>query len=92
MTELLSQSYSKENGIFQTPVSMKVLIREVNDPFDIKFSDKRSGGLNVIDVANIDSCAFIETQDVGFVHENGDFQVLGRFDNSDIRGCNLLVF
>jgi hypothetical protein len=92
MTELLSQSYSTGKGIFQPPTSMKVLVREVNDPFDIKFSDKRSGGLNVIDLANIDSCAFIETQDVGLVEENGDFQVLGRFDNSDIRGCNLLVF
>ena len=92
MTELLSQSYSKGNGIFQPSNSMKVLVREVNDPFDIKFYDKRSGGINVIDLANIDSCAFIETQDVGLVNEDGSFKVLGRFDNSDIRGCNLMVF
>ena len=91
MTELLSQSYSQGKGFFEPSHSMKILVREVNDPFDIKFSDKRSGGLNVIDLANIDSCAFIETQDVGLVHENGHFQVLGRFDNSDIRGCNLMV-
>ena len=92
MTELLSQSYSKGDGIFQPSHSMKVMVREVNDPFDIKYSDKRSGGLNVIDLANIDSCAFIETQDVGLVKEDGSFKVLGRFDNSDIRGCNLMVF
>ncbi|WMN11433.1 acyl transferase [Marivirga salinae] len=92
MTELLSQSYSKENGVFHPSHSMKIMVREVNDPFDIKYSDKRSGGLNVIDLANIDSCAFIETQDVGLVNEDGSFKVLGRFDNSDIRGCNLMVF
>ncbi|WKV11853.1 acyl transferase [Marivirga harenae] len=91
MTELLSQSYSKGNGVFEPSHSMKIMVREVNDPFDIKFHDKRSGGLNVIDLANIDSCAFIETQDVGLVQEDGKFKVLGRFDNSDIRGCNLLV-
>jgi len=92
MTELLSQSYSKGNGVFQPSHSMKVMMREVNDPFDIKYFDKRSGGLNVVDLANIDSCAFIETQDVGLVNEDGSFKVLGRFDNSDIRGCNLMVF
>jgi hypothetical protein len=92
MTELLSQSYSKAKGIFQPSKTMKVLVREVNDPFDVKFSDGRSGGLNVIDLANIDSCAFIETQDIGLVSKNNSFQVLGRFYNSDIRGCNLMVF
>lgn len=92
MTELLSQSYSQGEGVFQPSHSMKIMVREVNDPFDIKYYDKRSGGLNVIDVANIDSCAFIETQDVGLVNEDGSFKVLGRFDNSDIRGCNLMVF
>ncbi|ADR20974.1 acyltransferase [Marivirga tractuosa] len=92
MTELLSQSYSKGNGVFQPSHSMKVLVREVNDPFDVKFSDKRSGGINVVDLANIDSCAFIETQDVGLVNSDGSFKVLGRFDYSDIRGCNLMVF
>jgi hypothetical protein len=91
MTELLSQSYSKGMGVFQPSHSMKIMVREVNDPFDIKFSHKRSGGLNVIDLANIDSCAFIETQDVGLVNDDGTFKVLGRFDNSDIRGCNLMV-
>jgi len=92
MTELLSQSYSTGDGDFYPSKTMKVLVREVNDPFDIKFSHKRSGGLNVVDLANIDSCAFIETQDVGLVKEDGSFQVLGRFDNSDIRGCNLMLF
>jgi len=92
MTELLSQSYSRGGGIFEPSFSMKFMVREVNDPFAIKYFDKKSGGLNVIDLANIDSCSFIETQDVGVVNEDGSFQVLGRFDNSDIRGCNLLVF
>jgi hypothetical protein len=92
MTELLSQSYSKGLGVFEPSRSMKALVREVNDPFDLKFSSDRSGGLNIIDLANIDSCAFIETQDIGQVNDNGSFQVLGRFDHSDIRGCNLLVF
>ncbi|WMN06458.1 acyl transferase [Marivirga arenosa] len=91
MTELLSQSYSTGNGIFKPSNSMKILIREVNDPFDIKEYATRTGGINVIDLANIDSCAFIETQDVGKVNPDGSFQVLGRFDNSDIRGCNLMV-
>ncbi|WP_375581166.1 acyl transferase [Marivirga tractuosa] len=92
MTELLSQSYSKGKGLFTPSKSMKIMVREVNDPFDVKYADKRSGGLNVIDLANIDSCAFIETQDVGLVNEDGSFKVLGRFDNSDIRGCNLMMF
>ena len=92
MTELLSQSYSMGHGTFQPSHSMKVLAREVNDPFEIKLFDTRSSGLNVVDLANIDSCAFIETQDVGLVNEDGSFQVLGRLDNSDIRGCNLMVY
>lgn len=92
MTELLSQAYSTGKGVFNPSYSMKIMVREVNDPFDIKYSDKRSGGLNVVDLANIDSCAFIETQDVGLVNQDGSFKVLGRFDNSDIRGCNLMVF
>lgn len=91
MTELLSQAYSLGNGIFHTPPWMKILLRDINDPFD--FSQKRaSGGINVIDLANIDSCAFIETQDMGRVVEGGGFEVIGRFDNSDIRGCNLMVY
>ncbi|HEY4652120.1 MAG TPA: acyl transferase [Pontibacter sp.] len=90
MTELLSQGYSKGEGIFYPGQTMQILLRDLNDPFDIG-NHHRSGGINVIDLANIDSCAFIETKDIGKVHENGSFEVLGRFDNSDIRGCNLLV-
>jgi len=90
MTELLSQAYSSGNGIFQTPKTMKILLRDLNDPFEIN-PNLRSGGINVIDLANIDSCCFIETKDIGKVHAGGTFEVLGRFDNSDIRGCNLLV-
>ncbi|MCC9135939.1 acyl transferase [Pontibacter silvestris] len=90
MTELLSQGYSKGKGIFWPGYTMCVLLRDLNDPFDIR-PDLRSGGINVIDLANIDSCAFIETKDIGRVHANGSFEVLGRFDNSDIRGCNLLI-
>lgn len=90
MTELLSQGYSKGEGIFWPGYSLRLLLRDLNDPFDIGPSH-RSGGINVIDLANIDSCAFIETKDIGRIHEDGSFEVLGRFDNSDIRGCNLLV-
>ena len=90
MTELLSQAYSAGNGIFQTPKTMQILLRDLNDPFEIN-PNLRSGGMNVIDLANIDSCCFIETKDIGKLHANGTFEVLGRFDNSDIRGCNLLV-
>lgn len=90
MTELLSQAYSKGNGIFQSPPWMKIVIRDADDPFHIADYD-RSGGINIIDLANIDSCAFIATQDVGKIHADGTFNVLGRFDNSDIRGCNLMV-
>jgi len=88
MTELTSQAYSLGKGIFQSPTWMKVLIREANDPFSIKIEG--SGGVNIIDLANIDTCAFIETQDLGKVEGNA-FQIIGRFDNSDLRGCNLLV-
>jgi hypothetical protein len=90
MTELLSQGYSLGRGIFKTPPWMKILIRDVNDPFARK-ENGQTGGMNVIDLANIHSCAFIETQDLGKVHENGSFEVLGRIDNTDARGCNLLV-
>jgi phenylacetate-coenzyme A ligase PaaK-like adenylate-forming protein len=90
MTELLSQAYSTGNGIFQTPPWLRILIRDVNDPFHI-YTQPRSGGINIIDLANVDSCAFIETKDMGILSENNQFKVLGRFDNSDIRGCNLLV-
>lgn len=90
MTELMSQAYSKDSAIFHCPASMKVLIRELQDPFSYQGYNK-TGGINVIDLANIHSCAFIETQDVGKNYENGTFEVLGRIDNSDIRGCNLLI-
>ncbi len=90
MTELLSQAYSFGDNTFQTPPWMKVIIRDMYDPFC--YVDKGiSGGINVIDLANIYSCSFIETKDLGKINQNGQFQVLGRFDNSDIRGCNLLV-
>ncbi len=90
MTELLSQAYSKGRGIFSVPPWMKVLIRDVNDPLSL-LPEGRSGGINVIDLANIHSCSFIATQDLGKLHSPADFEVLGRFDNSDIRGCNLLA-
>ncbi|MCG3166443.1 MAG: hypothetical protein POELPBGB_02222 [Bacteroidia bacterium] len=90
MTELLSQAYSKGNGIFNCPPWMKVLIRDVNDPLKI-LEPGNSGGINVIDLANINSCSFIATQDLGILHADESFEVSGRFDNSDLRGCNLLV-
>lgn len=90
MTELLSQAYSKQNGIFECPPWMRVLVRDINDPFTYKNNNK-TGGINIIDLANINSCSFIETQDLGRLNPNNTFEIMGRFDNSDIRGCNLLV-
>lgn len=90
MTELLSQAYSLGDGVFNCPTWMKVLIRDTNDPLSL-VKQGRTGGINVIDLANINSCSFIATQDLGKINEDGSFEVLGRFDNSDIRGCNLLV-
>jgi phenylacetate-coenzyme A ligase PaaK-like adenylate-forming protein len=90
MTELLSQAYSKGNGVFNCPPWMKVLTRDTEDPLSIQELGK-TGGMNVIDLANINSCAFIATQDLGKKSINGEFEVIGRFDNSDIRGCNLMV-
>ncbi|MEZ5197074.1 MAG: acyltransferase [Bacteroidales bacterium] len=90
MTELLSQAYSKGNGVFNTPPWMKVLIRDINDPKTL-LNNTKSGGINIIDLANIYSCSFIATQDLGKLNEDGSFEVLGRFDSSDIRGCNLLI-
>ena len=90
MTELLSQAYSKGFGLFNTPPWMKVLIRDTNDPKTI-LSEQKSGGINIIDLANVYSCSFIATQDLGKCYPNGSFEILGRFDASDIRGCNLLV-
>jgi len=90
MTELLSQGYSNGNGIFDTPPWMKILTRETEDALTIQQVGK-TGGINVIDLANYNSCSFIATQDLGKVHENGTFEIIGRFDDSDIRGCNLMV-
>jgi phenylacetate-coenzyme A ligase PaaK-like adenylate-forming protein len=90
MTELLSQAYSKGDGIFECPPWMKILIRDTEDALTI-LPEGKSGGINVIDLANINSCSFIATQDLGKSYTNGTFEVLGRFDNSDIRGCNLMV-
>ncbi len=90
MTELLSQGYSKGDSLFETPAWMKIMIRDAYDPFSYEKTG-RSGGVNVIDLANLNSCSFIETQDLGKIHADGKFEILGRFDNSDIRGCNLLV-
>lgn len=89
MTELLSQAYARSNGIFSNSPTMKVLIRDMNDPFDI--NEKGAGVLNIIDLANIHSCSFIATDDIGKIHDNGSFEVLGRSDNSALRGCNLMV-
>ncbi|RIW15894.1 acyl transferase [Algoriphagus lacus] len=89
MTELMSQAYSKGDGKYTLPFSMRVMLRDVNDP--LSWSGRSQGGINVIDLANFHSCAFIETQDLGRFDEDGFLEVLGRFDNSEIRGCNLLV-
>ena len=91
MTELLSQAYSSGEGIFHCPPWMKILIRDPQDPLSVVRETGRSGGINIIDLPNINSCAFIATDDIGKIHDDGSFEVLGRLDNSDIRGCNLLV-
>lgn len=93
MTELLSQAYSFGNGIFHCPPWMKIMIRDVNDPLTLIFPDDKpaSGLINVVDLANIYSCSFIATEDIGRLQKNGDFEVLGRSDTSLVRGCNLLV-
>ncbi len=90
MTELFSQAYATENGLFQTPPWMRVLMREVNDPMSYCGVGK-TGGINVIDLANLYSCSFIATKDLGRMQADGRFEVLGRFDYSDVRGCNLMV-
>lgn len=90
MTELLSQAYSTGEGIYSTPPWMKVLVRDMNDPLTL-FPDGNTGGINIIDLANVHSCSFIATQDLGRTDADGKFEVLGRFDNSDARGCNLMV-
>ncbi len=90
MTELLSQAYSLGEGVFECPPWMQIQIRDTEDALTY-ISNGKTGGINVIDLANINSCSFIATQDLGKKHDNGTFEVLGRFDNSDLRGCNLLV-
>ncbi len=90
MTELLSQGYSKGNGVFETPPWMKIFIRDTEDALT-PLGDQKSGGINIIDLANYNSCSFIATQDLGKTNKDGTFKVIGRFDNSDIRGCNLMV-
>lgn len=90
MTELLSQAYSLGNGIFECPPWMQILIRDTEDALTL-IPEGKTGGINVIDLANINSCSFIATQDLGKKYPNHSFEVLGRFDNSDIRGCNLMV-
>jgi phenylacetate-coenzyme A ligase PaaK-like adenylate-forming protein len=90
MTELLSQGYSIGNGIFETPSWMRILTRDTEDALTILPKGK-AGGINIIDLANYNSCSFLATQDLGKVHQNGTFEIIGRFDNSDIRGCNLMV-
>ena len=90
MTELLSQGYSSGDGVFDCPPWMKILARDTEDALTMVGANK-TGGLNVIDLANYNSCSFIATQDLGKVDNNGRFEVLGRFDHSDIRGCNLMI-
>lgn len=90
MTELLSQAYSKGRGIFNCPPWMKVLVRDENDPFQLSAASA-SGVINVVDLANIHSCSFIATDDIGRIHADGSFEVLGRLDRSALRGCSLMV-
>jgi len=92
MTELLSQAYSSGRGLFGTPPWMKILIRDSHDPLSHTTADGSSGGISIIDLANIWSCSFIATSDLGKLHSDGMFEVLGRFDSADLRGCNLLVY
>ncbi|HHP7240886.1 MAG TPA: acyl transferase [Cyclobacteriaceae bacterium] len=89
MAELQSQAYAIKNGIFNTPKTMKVLTRNVNDPFEI-LEEHKQGGINIIDLANEATCAFIETKDLGIKKSENTFEIVGRFDNSEIRGCNLM--
>jgi len=91
MTELLSQAYSAGQGIFYAPPWMKILIRDPQDPLSLIPEPSTAGGINIIDLANLYSCSFIASGDLGKLHEDGGFEVLGRFDNSDVRGCNLMA-
>jgi phenylacetate-coenzyme A ligase PaaK-like adenylate-forming protein len=91
MTELMSQAYSAGDGIYYCPPWMQIMIRDTQDPLSVFTRTGRTGGVNIIDLANINSCSFIATGDLGKLYDDGGFEVLGRFDNSDIRGCNLLA-
>jgi len=90
MTELMSQAYSKSKGIFKTPPWLKFMVRDIHDPLGAS-ANEGSGPLNVIDLANVHTCSFIATSDLCFIKENNEIEILGRMDNADIRGCNLLV-
>ena len=90
MTELLSQAYSKGKGVFKTPSWMQISIRDTYDPF-MDAGINANGGINIIDLANVNSCSFLSTQDLGKVYADGSFEILGRFDFSDVRGCNLMI-
>ena len=90
MTELLSQAWSKGDGLYRCPPWMRISLRDVNDPLS-RVEPGRTGGIDVIDLCNVASCPFISTQDLGRLHADGSFEVLGRFDHSDVRGCNLMV-
>lgn len=90
MTELLSQAYSTGNGVFQSPPWLKFLVREVDDPLHIR-NNHKTGGINVIDLANIYSCAFIATKDLGIINSENKLELMGRYDHSDVRGCNLML-
>ena len=90
MTELLSQAYARNSGRFAPPPWMQVMVRDNTDPLAI-IGHEQTGGLNIIDLANQDSCAFLATEDLGKTHPDGTFEVLGRFDTAEIRGCNLMV-
>jgi hypothetical protein len=91
MTELLSQAYSKGEGIFYCPPWMRVVLRDPQDPLSLHTETNKTGGINIIDLANVNSCSFISTGDLGRLHEDGGFEVIGRFDNADVRGCNLMA-
>ncbi len=91
MTELMSQAYSRGEGVFYPPPWMKIILRDPLDPLSLSDLPGKTGGINIVDLANLNSCSFISTGDLGKLHEDGAFEVLGRFDNSDIRGCNLMV-
>jgi phenylacetate-coenzyme A ligase PaaK-like adenylate-forming protein len=91
MTELLSQAYSMNGKSFRCPSWMKVVLRDMQDPLSLLTAIDRRGGINVIDLANFYSCSFIATQDIGLYHADSSFEVLGRFDYADLRGCNMLM-